>query len=566
MLKRFLWSYIGLCVLPFLLLGVLVANFSSESIQEELLNAVEISMDESYRSITGIMSSAREISLTLMNEPDLQRQLHALEEESADKAQILEELGSWLETYPIYGSNRMKLCLYLQNLPQDSLELDTELVKVVPKDFSETWYVQAMEKPNRFYWYLNNEGVSSFLCHAKCFYSTEDWETVLGVLTIQVDLNVMRSIAMAANTTGNRLYLTDETGNIVYPYYNYDHIPEEILSSGVSGLYELEDKLILVKPIENTGWSLIKNVPLSEIDSHTDTIVHTILVLAVLFAICSLMATIYYYRQISSPIQKLASRMKRVQAGDLMSIESDLPKGEIGELYRSFNFMTQHLHSQIEETYVAQIRQKDAELRALQAQINPHFLYNTLDSINWLALRYKANDISNMVLALSDMLRLSLNRGRDILTIADELRQVDSYITLQKVRYNDSFSVEYRVDEKVKKRRIVKMLLQPIVENAIVHGFEQIETGGLIVISVQDQGEFTYFEVSNNGELIDLEKMAQRISGSDEEEETRRGYGIRNVNQRIKAFYGQQYGISYSIRDGCTVASFTLPREGGYGI
>lgn len=128
MLKRFLWSYIGLCVLPFLLLGVLVANFSSESIQEELLNAVEISMDESYRSITGIMSSAREISLTLMNEPDLQRQLHALEEESADKAQILEELGSWLETYPIYGSNRMKLCLYLQNLPQDSLEPDTELV------------------------------------------------------------------------------------------------------------------------------------------------------------------------------------------------------------------------------------------------------------------------------------------------------------------------------------------------------------------------------------------------------------------------------------------------------
>ncbi len=545
------------------MLGVQVADLSSESIKEELLNAAEISMDESYRSINGIISGAREISLTLMNEADLQRQLHGLMDKKGNRRQELEELSTWLGNYPMYGNTRMKMCLYLDERVGGSRTFDSELVKVGTEAFRSDWYRQAVDAPNRFFWYIDHRESGVYLCQAKCIYSTEDWKTVLGVLTTTVDLNVMRGITMVANTTGNRLYLTDESGDIAYPYYNYDHIPEEILQSKTDGVYELADKMILVKGIEGTGWSLIKSVKVAEIDSHTESIVRTILILAALFAVISLMAAIYFYRQISSPIQRLAVRMKGVQAGDLTPLESGRKKGEIGELYSSFNYMIERLHDQIEEIYVAQIREKDADLRALQAQINPHFLYNTLDSINWLALRYGAQDISNMVLALSDMLRLSLNKGRNMLLVSEELRQVDSYIALQKVRYSDSFSVEYQVDDAAMNHRIIKMLLQPIVENAIVHGFEEVEEGGLILIRVWMEGAEIHFEVSNNGALIDLQKMEERMSGRDEEENARHGYGIRNVNERIKAFYGKQYGIQYAIRDNCTVASFTLPTEGG---
>ncbi len=561
MLKRFLLSYIMLCMLPFLLLGILVANLTSESIKDELVNAAEISMDESYRSINGILSSAREVSLTLMNEPDIQQQLQAVRQNGANRNEQLESLNTWLEAYPVYGSTGMKLCIYLEGAA-DSPVFDADMGKVVQGGFTDEMHRTAIAAPNRFYWYIQHSEGGSYLCQVKCIYSTEDWTTVLGIMTVSVDLDIMRSIAMAANTTGNRLYLTDENGVIEYPYYNYDHIPEEILTEGTNGVYELEDKLILVKRIESTGWRLIKSVKISEIDSHTSAIVRTILLVAALFALASLMAAVYFYRQISSPVQKLASHMKEVQTGDLTPIKTGPKTGEIGELYRSFNYMTERLHDQIEETYVAQIREKDADLRALQAQINPHFLYNTLDSINWLALRYQAHDISKMVLALSDMLRLSLNKGRNLLLISEELRQVDSYITLQKVRYSDCFTVEYQVDETVLNCRIIKMLMQPIVENAIVHGFEEIESGGRILITIRSEGEEIYFEVRNNGTRIDLEKMQKRMAGLDAEENARHGYGIRNVNERIKAFYGKQYGIQYSICGEYTVASFTLPKEG----
>ena len=175
----------------------------------------------------------------------------------------------------------------------------------------------------------------------------------------------------------------------------------------------------------------------------------------------------------------------------------------------------------------------------------------------------KAYDISEMVVALSDMLRLSLNKGKNTILLQDELRQVDSYITLQKVRYSNRFSVRYEVEEGARGRRIIKMLLQPIVENAIVHGFEDIESGGMIVIGVTRGEGLLHFSVRNNGALIDLEKAAQRLGGAAEPEGSPGGYGIRNVNERIKGTYGAQYGIRYAIRDGMTGAEFSIPEEVG---
>lgn len=561
-LKRFLYSYFALCVIPFVLLGVLVANISQESIKEELLNAAKISMDESYRSITSLIDNSRDLALAVSNSLTVQTDLQAIyagEEVTTHSESVV----SWLENNPIYSNNNEKLCLFFSTEDSELQDLQTSMVKAVPSDFDEAWYTEAVENPNIFHWSLYTTTDSIMLRQSKCIYSTQDWQTLLGVVTVDINLERLRSIAMAANTTGNRLYLVDENGIIAYPYYNYDKIPQEVLTSRTNGVVEGEDTLMLVRCVLSTGWNLIKIISVADINQKTNQIKVTILSLAAVFAFFSLVAALYFTLQISRPVQRLASKMKMIQAGSLDNIEGGPAKGEIGALYESYNYMVNRIRTQIEQTYVAQLRAKDAELRALQAQINPHFLYNTLDSINWLALRYKAHDISEMVLALSDMLRLSLNKGLNTLTVQDELRQVDSYITLQKVRFSDSFSVQYDIDPEIEKRRIIKMLLQPIVENAIVHGFEGIDEGGIIRIEGHAVPEGMYFEVSNNGALIDLEKMRRRLDGEDEEENTRHGYGIRNVNERIKAFYGIQCGIQYSIRDNYTVASFLIPNQGG---
>ncbi len=562
MLKRFLYSYFALCVLPFLLLGILVSDFSEEKIKEELLNAAEISMAESYRSLNGLVESAEKAALDAGINHTLQGQLQDIVNGTPWLQEELEELSQWLGEYSLYGNSDMKLGLFLDGEELEKHSFVSSNVQIVEKGQEEEWYLQALAEPGRFHWSLYQTETSTILRQAKCIYSMKDWSTLLGVITVDINLERMRSIAMAANTTGNRLYLVDETGKIMYPYYNYDKIPEAILLASENGVYTAGQKLMLVQEVEATGWNLIKSISMVEITQKTRGITRIILTLAVVFAGISVLAAVYFTCQISRPVARLAAKMEGVQTGDLTEIEGGPERGEIGILYTNFNYMVRRLRTQIEQNYVARIREKEAELRALQAQINPHFLYNTLDSINWLALRYKADLISKMVLALSDMLRLSLNKGRNTLLVSDELRQVESYIELQKVRYSDSFTVEYEVDPEAKNRRIIKMLLQPIVENAIVHGFEEITEGGLIRIRVKAIPGATSFEVENNGALIDMERMKERLEGKDEEENARHGYGIRNVNERIKAFYGRQYGISYEIRNGCTVAAFIIPQEG----
>lgn len=563
MLKRFLLSYFLLCMIPFLLLGILVASISGEAIEKELLSAAEVALDESYRSISTLTEEARQLALAVANDESIQQKLQALtgEEDPALRRECIRELNEVLERYPLYGTSYMRTHLLLSSADPEEQALELPLVEVLPPDYGENWYTETVEAPNRFHWTLWTGG-SSALRQTKMIYDTGNWQDVLGMVVVDINTEELRGISMGRNGGTNRLYLVDDGGTIIYPYYNYDKIPQEILTAGEDGTWAVGDKQMLVRRMSGTGWNLIKIVSISEINSRTEQIKVTIISVAVVFMCLSIAAAVYFTARISNPLGRLAGKMRKVRAGELTPIEGGPEKGEVGELYQSYNYMIEHLNIQIQRTYVSQINAKDAELRALQAQINPHFLYNTLDSINWQALRYKAYDISDMVVALSDMLRLSLNKGKNTILVQDELRQVDSYITLQKVRYSDRFSVRYEVEEAVKDRRIIKMLLQPIVENAIIHGFEEIEFGGLIVISVRRTEEgLLHFEVQNNGKPIDLAKMEERLAGGEEPDGALRGYGIRNVNERIQGSYGPQYGIRYSVRDGMTVAEFSIPEE-----
>jgi len=563
MLKRFLLSYFLLCMIPFLLLGILVASISGEAIEKELLSAAEVALDESYRSISTLTEEARQLALAVANDESIQQKLQALagEEDPALRRECIRELNEVLERYPLYGTSYMRTHLLLSSADPEEQALELPLVEVLPPDYGENWYTETVEAPNRFHWTLWT-GESSALRQTKMIYDTGNWQDVLGMVVVDINTEELRGISMGRNGGTNRLYLVDDGGTIIYPYYNYDKIPQEILTAGEDGTWAVGDKQMLVRRMSGTGWNLIKIVSISEINSRTEQIKVTIISVAVVFMCLSIAAAVYFTARISNPLGRLAGKMRKVRAGELTPIEGGPEKGEVGELYQSYNYMIEHLNIQIQRTYVSQINAKDAELRALQAQINPHFLYNTLDSINWQALRYKAYDISDMVVALSDMLRLSLNKGKNTILVQDELRQVDSYITLQKVRYSDRFSVRYEVEEAVKDRRIIKMLLQPIVENAIIHGFEEIESGGLIVISVRRTEEgLLHFEVQNNGKPIDLAKMEERLAGGEEPDGALRGYGIRNVNERIQGSYGPQYGIRYSVRDGMTVAEFSIPEE-----
>ena len=561
MLKRFLISYVLLCVLPFLILGIVLASITEETISAELINAAQVSLDESVHAVSNLVAEARQLSLSVANDSQIQSALRAFRyaDDIKQRTICLQNLNEAMSQHQSYGTSSMRARLAVVSENQNEIELNLSRVEIVLPNNDQSWYTLASQYPKQFHWKLFIDENSVYLRQSKAIYDTTTWQPVNAYVLIDINSERLRAISISKGASSGRIYLVAGDGVIIYPYYNYDHIPSEVLKATTNGTFKNEEKRFLIQRMPDTGWNLIRVISVSDIDAQTSRIKITIFTTACLFMLLSCIATIYFTTRIFNPISRLADKMKHIRAGKLTPIDNKHSSGEIGALYESYNYMIDRLNFQIKRTYISQINEKDAQLRALQAQINPHFLYNTLDSINWMALRYHANDISIMIVSLSDMLRFSLNKGRDTLLVQDELRQVDAYITLQRVRYSNRFRVEYKVADAVRHKRIIKMLLQPIVENAIIHGFELIEEGGLIYISIYVQDRLLHFEVCNNGTPINLERMHKRLSGDDDEPQ--RGYGIRNVNERIKAYYGIQYGIEYEIRNGMTVAHFSIPEE-----
>ena len=236
---------------------------------------------------------------------------------------------------------------------------------------------------------------------------------------------------------------------------------------------------------------------------------------------------------------------------------------EIGDIYRSYAQLQERIQNLIQEIYVKNLEKKDAELALLQSQINPHFLYNTLDSINWLALMHDEEEISNMITALSDTFRLSLMKSNSyFVELSAEAEYVSSYLMLQKFRYGDKLDYSISIPEEAKKLFIPRFILQPLVENALKHGINKLTEGGRIDIEVSI-GENLLILVKNDGSDIDLKKMGDILVYHTADSELlsfkKEGYGVQNIFRRIKVTCGEEYGLSYSIERARTVCRITLP-------
>ena len=208
-------------------------------------------------------------------------------------------------------------------------------------------------------------------------------------------------------------------------------------------------------------------------------------------------------------------------------------KDEVGQIGAEFIHVVGENERLIAKLYEARYREKESELIALQSQINPHFLYNTLDSIFWSAQEYGADNIARMTVALSNVFRMSLNRGSAFWKISDELQLVNNYLLVQNMRFDDRFQVEIHLDEALMDKQIIKLILQPIVENAVQHGLEKRSGKGSIRITAEEEGDNLTFVIQDNGIGFQV----------DEENPLGNGYALHNVDRRIKLYYGPQFGV-----------------------
>lgn len=324
------------------------------------------------------------------------------------------------------------------------------------------------------------------------------------------------------------------------------------------------------------NWSLLLMQPQSEVFAKTKQIqVYTYIIIAI-SVLLALWISWAVYSSIASPIQKLMHGMKRAGSGNFNVKLDNHRQDELGYLTQAFNQMIYDQKHLIQHGYEQQLRLALTELKFLQTQINPHFLYNTLDSIYWAAKNYEADEISEMVLNLSRFFRLSLNKGTDTFTVEETISHLHYYVRVQQLRFLDKFSVDYEVDEASKPVPVMKLLLQPLVENAILHGLEQRERGGQLTVRTYAEDNFLSMIVADNGvgmapdRLDYIRRELEQIFGPDNKsglslppwESTKDLYGLRNVASRIRMVYGKRAAMEVESRQGeGTAVTVRLPLD-----
>ena len=336
--------------------------------------------------------------------------------------------------------------------------------------------------------------------------------------------------------------------------------PDEI-NKKKDGYYRIkmgnQDFLITYCNIDNAGWTLINIVPIEELLKEIAVIKQVTLIgILVSFIICIMVALIFTIK-VLSPIKQVRKLMGKLEKEDF-NVSMDLNgNDEIALLGRSFNKMSGRLRELIREVYQGQLKQKEAELIAIQAQINPHFLYNTLDTIYWMARIEKAFETSSLVGALSKLFRLSLNKGNKFTTVKNEVEHLKNYIIIQQKRYEDMIDFSFHVPDEVLDCKVIKLVLQPLVENAIYHGIEKKGEAGKIDISIAKKNDRLLYTITDDGNGVDekeINGLLKKVGNNN------RGFGIKNVNDRIKLCFGEDYGLRFhSSRDMGTRVIVTQP-------
>lgn len=390
---------------------------------------------------------------------------------------------------------------------------------------------------------------------------------VLGVICVDMQLRVIENhIRDLTLGKSGYVFVIDNLGQVVYAPVNpsvYRIQPEWVLNDvePQRSLHTVQGTSyqLLSSHSSLTGWNTVGVFRSGEALEPVLALRQYTLWIALAAVLVATITALTFSSSFTGPISRLRLLMGQAEQGNLnVSFNEPNKGGEIAQLGHSFNSMMDKIRSLLHLVYVEQRNKREADIRTLQAQIKPHFLYNTLDTIRWMAEERGASEIVQMVSALTRVFRIGLSRGKEIISLSDELEHVKSYLYIQKVRYEEKLNYEIDAPEEVLNDQVNKLILQPLVENALYHGIKQKRGEGHIQISARERDGRLLIRVSDDGagmtkERCDQLNQALRVQGN---QEYAHGYGIFNVNDRIRLSYGDEYGLSYTLNEegGVTVS------------
>ncbi|WP_225230026.1 sensor histidine kinase [Ureibacillus galli] len=330
---------------------------------------------------------------------------------------------------------------------------------------------------------------------------------------------------------------------------------------------EGEDMIVIYDTIEANKWKLAAVVPESEILNKVNYIKHATIFFILIMILSAIFLTSFVGKYISKPFEKMAEQMRTINRKSLVLYNETSGPEEMKILHNGFKELLLRIQTLMDQIQLEQEEKRQLEFAVMHAQINPHFLYNTLYSIKGLCDMGLNKDASQMVSALSSFFRIGISKGKEIISIKEEIEHIEHYLFIQEMRYGDDFSYEVNVEEEILSYNIIKLSLQPLIENAIYHGVKQRRGQGKINIKGYETESTIVLEVSDNGNGIEKEKLAEisrELDASFKEKKSFIGIGLKSVNERIKIHFGQEYGLNISSKFGQgTVVSILIPKIKG---
>lgn len=432
---------------------------------------------------------------------------------------------------------------YVKGIEIFTEQLDVGLgsfLKAATTELEENWYISSKTDFTNQWTYQDNR-----LFISRSILDSATVHRSIGVMRIDLFPVTFFEPFNDMQYLGNGILVLDSEGNTVYFRKSSDGIVDDAVMEAIGTGSAPEDDSYILRSgtIPTTGWSVHYYVDSSAVTGQLHSIVGRTLQIVGVVVLIAVVVIYLFSKSLSRRILLLKGFAERVATGDLDIVIETEDTDEIGIVMNSFGAMTRQLNQMINELYKMKLEQKAVELKALQAQINPHFLYNALSSIKWMAIRQGNGDISDVTGLLAKFYRTSLNNGESFTTVANEIENIHAYIELQRHMHEFPFMVEYSIQEEAKPLRMLNFLLQPIVENAFKHGIDYTDEtrNGKILISCRIDGDFLLFTIKNNGPEITRAQAEESLLHPG------KGYGIFNIQERIDLYYGGDCGLTVNV-------------------
>lgn len=434
---------------------------------------------------------------------------------------------------------------------------ESQYITTYKLDDNAEWLKQAMGKFGQPTFITTHEVQSTSGTVFKVFSIARELRSfdtgeIIGYIVIDIDPSAVRNILKQVNL-GNKesIYITDQTGELVIGMENAGYSPElgTMKGEGVAQIYRPgEGGNLLISHVTSsvTGWTTVSAVPVSELMSESLIVRNSIMFIGILCVSLAMLLSVLFAFGITKPLRKLSRLMRKVEQGELHVSFPVSHSDEVGHLGNAFNKMVSKLSELGYLLYETEIREKDAQIAALQSKINPHFLYNTLGSISMYAELEGNREIVTMANNLSRLLRYSLSSRKETVSLKDELEHVNGYMAIQKLRYDDRLHYEVEIDQSLMDCSAIPLMIQPIVENAINHGLDHGVGSGHIRLTGREEDGVLKLTVEDDGiglTNVQLDKIRERLQQS-KDLGGKTGNGLLNVHRRIRLHYGEPYGLT----------------------